>query len=421
MRTQPSAVAVAQAAKPFYAYEIVELTHVLDERFPFIPVPGVTFPFSMEPIATLETNGVAANAWKIHEHIGTQIDAPNHFAAGGVGLEALLARDLIVPVVVIDFRAQGRADRDIAVTVEQIKEWEASYGRIPDGTAVALYTGWDRKIGSAEYIGLDGEGHKHFPGFSPEALRFLVEERQIWGVGVDTLSFDPGRDDTYAGHRVLLNAGRWALEALANLDRLPPTGATLVVGAPRVAGATGGPARVLGLVFKAKPPDIAGRWQSEALEPMGIGGYLHRDFRFEDDRWRLVYTLHADATGELPQLRGEVGGTFEMPSARGLTGAFPTEFRFLYRRLEAMNQETAKAMTAARCGARDWEVGRMQDVTARGCTAFRVSALADCPVEYDLVDLHDETLRLGARTAGPPCGSTARAETASAPVLVGSH
>jgi kynurenine formamidase len=238
----------AAAAEPFDAYEIIDLTHVLDEDFPYIPVPGVTFPFSKVPIATLDKNGVAANAWRIHEHIGTQIDAPNHFAAGAVGLEALQARDLIVPVVVIDFREQGRADRDAALTIDHVRAWERTHGRIPQRAAVALYTGWDRKVGSAEFIGLDEEGHKHFPGFSPEALKFLIEERNIWGVGVDTLSFDPGRDDTYAAHRTLLKAGKWALEALANLDRLPPTGATLFIGAPRVAGATGSTARVIGLV-----------------------------------------------------------------------------------------------------------------------------------------------------------------------------
>jgi len=83
---------------------VVDLTHTLDSAFPYIPIPGLTFPFALEPIATLEANGVAANKWTIHEHLATQIDAPNHFAAGGRGLHELRADELIVPVVVIDIR-----------------------------------------------------------------------------------------------------------------------------------------------------------------------------------------------------------------------------------------------------------------------------------------------------------------------------
>jgi kynurenine formamidase len=178
-------------------HEIIDLTHTLDKDFPFIPVPGVTFPFAIEPIATIPSNGVAANAWKIHEHLGTQIDAPNHFAVGGKSLEAISASEQIVPIVVIDFSREGAANRDAKLSVEHIKSWEARYGRIIDGTIVALYTGWDAKIGDASYIGLDNQHVKHFPGFGVDAIEFLVKQRNVWGVAVDTLSFDPGNDNEY--------------------------------------------------------------------------------------------------------------------------------------------------------------------------------------------------------------------------------
>lgn len=243
--TAPPAADFAALAKQF---DIVDLTHTLDNKFPFIPVPGITFPFALEPIATLEKHGVAANAWRMHEHMGTQIDAPNHFSPGGHGMEALGAQELIVPIVVIDFRREGEMNRDAVLQPDYIKKWELTHGRIPQGSVVALYTGWDRRIGDPSFIGLDDKHVKHFPGFGPEAIRFLVKERGVWGVAVDTLSFDVGIDGTYAAHRELLGAGKWALEALANLDKLPPVDGTVFIGAPKVRGATGGIARVIALV-----------------------------------------------------------------------------------------------------------------------------------------------------------------------------
>jgi kynurenine formamidase len=225
---------------------VVDLTHPLDGAFPYIPVPGVTFPFALEPIATLEANGVAANRWIVHEHLGTQVDAPNHFAAGGRSLDQIRADEMIVPVVAIDFRARAAADRDAAVSAADIVAWEAEHGRIPDGACVMFNFGWSQYIRDpSRYLGVDAQHVKHFPGISPEAAAFLVRERSIWGVGVDTISFDPGQDGTYQTHRVLLGADKWALEAVANLDQIPIVGATLFVGAPNVRGATGGPVRLL--------------------------------------------------------------------------------------------------------------------------------------------------------------------------------
>jgi kynurenine formamidase len=191
---------------------IVDLTHTLDHNFPYIPVPGVTFPFALEPIATLEANGVAANRWTIHEHLGTQIDAPNHFAAGGRSLDQIRANEMIVPVVVIDFRTRATANRDATVSAADIVAWEAERGRIPDGACVMFNFGWSQYIGDpVRYLGVDAQHVKHFPGISPEAATFLIRERSIWGVGVDTISFDPGPDGTYQTHRVLLGADKSAL------------------------------------------------------------------------------------------------------------------------------------------------------------------------------------------------------------------
>jgi kynurenine formamidase len=415
----PAGVIAQEVAPPSLVsgFEIVELTHVLNEKFPYIPVPGVTFPFSKHPIATIEKAGVAANSWTIHEHLGTQIDAPNHFILGGVGLDALQARDLIVPVVVIDYREQARADRDAALSVDQIKQWEAQHGKIPAGAAVALYTGWDSKVGTDEFLGLDGAGKKHFPGFSAASLEFLASERNIWGVGVDTISFDPGPDDNYLAHKALLGRGKWALEALRNLDALPAVGATIFVGAPRVEGATGGPARVIALVPKSPALAVDGRWQSRNPEALGVGGFLTRDFRFEGNKWLLEYTLFADAAGKSPMLTGRVGGTFAVSSAPGLSGAYPVLFHFDYRQLAPLNAQMEAALAKAGCGKVKWRRGAFQDVTATGCAAVRVPALADCPTEFDLAVVDGDILRLGARTAGSLCGWKMRAQAATAAPL----
>ena len=223
---------------------ILDLTHVLNEDFPYIP-HEVTFPFEINPLATIEENYVAANEWKIHEHIGTQIDAPNHFIADGMALEELDVKNLIVPAVVIDIKEKSKNNIDAELTSEDILNWEKEFGEIPNNACVIMNSGWERHLKSDKFIGLDDEGTKHFPGISLEAATFLVEQRNISGVGVDVLSFDPGFDNEYKTHKKILGAGKWAIECLANLDQLPSTGATLFVGAPKIEGATGGLVRVI--------------------------------------------------------------------------------------------------------------------------------------------------------------------------------
>lgn len=381
--------------------DIVDLTHTLDRNFPFIPVPGVTFGFALEPIATLEKMGVAANAWRIHEHIGTQIDAPNHFSAGGHSLEALEAKALVVPVVVIDFRRESRLDRDAVIRPEHIQRWEREHGPIPAGAVVALYTGWDRKIGDASFIGLDEKHVKHFPGFGPEAIRYLVRERDVWGVAVDTLSFDVGVDGTYAAHRELLGAGKWALEALKNLDQLPAQGATLFIGAPKVRGATGGPARVIALVPKAPASQVPlnGTWRSTGIETLSGARTTHltRAFHFNADRWAVEFTVYADADGQVPLLRGRNEGSFVLGRTLSLAGAVEADFAFEQRSLTPLTAELASALSAARCGTAAWRVEQPQDVTSAGCAAFRVPAASQCPREFDLVRIEGGQLRLGPR------------------------
>jgi kynurenine formamidase len=250
---QPSAPALSPGLLDrLRGARMIDLTHTLSPAFPFIPVKDATFPFRISPIATIAQRGVYANKWELTEHNGTHIDAPSHFWEGGHHLPAIPLQDLIAPAVVIDIRQRAATDPDARVEMTDLAAWERRHGRIPARAVVLMLSGWQSRAGSAEaFVNGDGQGTLHFPGFALEVIDHLVRDRQVVGVGVDTLSIDPGNDPRYQGHRLLARANRWALECLASLDALPPSGAILVVGASKVAQASGGPARVLAFVEAA--------------------------------------------------------------------------------------------------------------------------------------------------------------------------
>jgi kynurenine formamidase len=231
--------------KTLHINHIVDLTHTLTPDFPFIPVRKLTYPFELIPMATLKDNGVAANSWKIHEHLGTHADAPNHFIENQKSLDQIELSDLIVPVVVIDIESKAMKSSDAELTREDIENFEKEYGRIPEHACVMMYSGWEKHLTDSMFVGLDSAGIKHYPGFSNDAIKFLVTERNIAGIGVDCLSFDPGTDENYTGHKTLFEAGKWGVECVANLDKIPKVGATVIVAVPKVGKATGGFSRII--------------------------------------------------------------------------------------------------------------------------------------------------------------------------------
>lgn len=419
----------AQDAAPYRPQNVVDLSYALDEDFPWIEAPG-TFPFSKSPIATIEGEGVAANAWTIHEHLGTQIDAPAHFAPGGRTMDEMRADELTAPIAVIDFKAEARADVDAVITVATLEAWEAQHGTLPQGAIVVMNSGWGARIGDPErYINLDETGTKRFPGFSVESVEWLMTERDAWGVGVDTISFDPGYDDTYATHRALEALDGWAIEALANLDQLPPVGATMFVGATNVRGATGGPVRPIAVWDDAAvndasaAPQIEGRWRSAAPEPLpgGEGGtrYLTRDFTFADGRWSIDFAVAADPAGETVLFAGRNEGSYSVSPDRMTSGSYPAKFDFEARSLTPRVPAIADALTAAGCGATDWQVGEAQDVLAQGCEAFRIFSGDECAGEFDVVRIDGAQLFLGPRPAdGFMCSEDLRPEAAGDTPLV---
>jgi kynurenine formamidase len=222
---------------------VADLTHVLGTQFPLFPGAA---PFRIEQAVSHDKDGYYGSILTYWEHSGTHMDAPVHFAPNGLFVDQLRIENLVVPAVVINITEKVRRDPDAVVTPDDIRAWERRYGRIPDNAAVLMASGWGARAGSVEaFRNTDSSGVMHFPGFGKEAIDFLLTERRIAGIGVDTLSLDHGPSKTFAVHYTLLPTNRWGLENLANLESIPPGGATLFVGAPKIASGSGGPTRVM--------------------------------------------------------------------------------------------------------------------------------------------------------------------------------
>jgi kynurenine formamidase len=223
---------------------VIDLTHTLGPGFPsFDPGPCLV----IETVASLARDGYNMSRWHLVEHSGTHLDAPIHYADQGASADQLAIEDLVVPLVVVDIAAKADGDPDALLTPDDLVAFEARHGKIPAHACVALHSGWQRFVGDERFCNADAEGVMHFPGFHPEAAALLIE-RDAAGLAVDTLSLDHGPSSEFPTLCAWLPTGRWGLEAVANLAALPPTGATIVVGGPKIEGATGGPARVLALV-----------------------------------------------------------------------------------------------------------------------------------------------------------------------------
>lgn len=194
----------------------------------------------------------ASAAYAASEHGGTHLDSPIHFAEGGASVDEIPLTKLIGPAVVIDISGACARDRDYQLSVADLEAWERDRGPIPRGAIVLVRTGWGRYWPDrARYLGSDRPGDTadlHFPGISGEAARWLALRRTIDGVGIDTASLDHGPSRDFSAHRALNSAGLYGLENVAHLDRLPPTGATLIALPMKIKGGTGGPTRVIALL-----------------------------------------------------------------------------------------------------------------------------------------------------------------------------
>jgi|TARA_Y100000294_G_scaffold151067_3_gene148705 kynurenine formamidase len=242
----PPVDAQAETGRPRPYDHLFDLTHVLTMSMPVYP--GLTRP-QMTQTSSLEENGVYNNDLMFGEHTGTHLDAPLHFAEGGMTTDQIPAENFFAPLVVISIASRAADDPDTGVTVDDVLAWETAHGPLPPGAFVAMLSGWGDRIGDPDaFANLDDDGVMHAPGYTGEAAAFLCEERDIVGVGVDGFSLDLGTAQEYPAHRTFLPAGKYGVELMANLETVPPAGATLIVGAPKHERGSGGPARVFAVV-----------------------------------------------------------------------------------------------------------------------------------------------------------------------------
>ncbi len=222
---------------------VTDMTHTLHPEFPtYFGEPG----FAMEQLAAFADSGFNNNRILVVEHTGTHIDAPLHFSADGASVDEIPVSSLVAPLCVVDIAARAAEDADTRVTPDDLNAWIAANGDIPDGACVAMHSGWGPKASGEGFRNFDGTA-QHFPGFHIEATQMLLETGAA-SIAVDTLSLDHGISADFATHYAWLPTGRFGIECLANLDQVPQSGATLVIGAPKHQGGSGGPARIFAMV-----------------------------------------------------------------------------------------------------------------------------------------------------------------------------
>ena len=223
--------------------DVVDLTHTFTPRLPVFPAFK---PVKITPKFAIAKDGFFANEITFDEHTGTHMDAPVHFVANATTCDRIAPDTLIAPLAVVSIVPKAARNADATLDVDDIMMWEKQHGRLPRGAFVAMHSGWDTRVGTPDrFLNKDAKGTMHAPGFSEAAARFLATERDIVGAGVDTLSLDIGAAEKFVAHLALLGAGKYAVELIANLGTLPASGATIIVGAPKHEGASGGPVRVL--------------------------------------------------------------------------------------------------------------------------------------------------------------------------------
>jgi kynurenine formamidase len=242
----------------------VDLTHPFSEASVYWPTD--TLGFTLEQLAYGPTPGgffYAANRYAAAEHGGTHLDAPVHFAEGRQAADEIPLSTLIGPAAVVDVSA--RATADYQVSVDDLLEWEAAHGRIPDGAILLVRTGWGERYGDrAAYLGTDRKGaeavpHLHFPGLAPEAAEWLVANRSIDAFGIDTPSLDHGQSTDFRTHVTLNERNIPGFENVAELGQLPPVGSFVLALPMKIAKGSGGPLRIVAFVPGKNDPGVPPR------------------------------------------------------------------------------------------------------------------------------------------------------------------
>ncbi len=246
-----SAAGLAAADAPFIGGRWIDLTHAFSSDTLYWPTAEK---FTLESEFHGQTPKgyfYAANRYRASEHGGTHIDAPIHFAEGHMTVDQLPIDQLTGPAVVVDVSASAQKDADYQITSADLKAWEQRHLQIPKGAIVLFHTGFARHWPDAKkYLGTDEKGADavaklHFPGLHPDAARWLVSERPIKAVGLDTASIDYGQSTLFESHRILFEKDVPAFENVAALDQLPATGAYIIALPMKIQGGSGGPLRIV--------------------------------------------------------------------------------------------------------------------------------------------------------------------------------
>jgi kynurenine formamidase len=237
------------------AHPWVDLTHAFRPGIPHyhaFPDEERTALFHFDPGVGTLGDGFLAHEYRHIGQWGTHMDPPVHFVRGGRAMDEVGVEEMILPLVVLDVREQVRADADLTLGAADVRAWEAEHGRIPERAFVAMLTGWGARWPDAEAMqNRDADGIAHYPGWGVEALELLVQERGITAIGHDTTDTDPGvaiSAGQVPAETYILAADRWQLELMANLERVPASGAIVVATWPKPEGGSGFPARAFAIV-----------------------------------------------------------------------------------------------------------------------------------------------------------------------------
>ncbi|NIA29085.1 MAG: cyclase family protein [Actinobacteria bacterium] len=226
-------------------YRVVDLTHPVSARMPHWPGDPKT---EIQQMANLEQHGFNLNRMTIGEHNGTHIGAAKHFVEHGADVSAIPAESLISKAFKLDFSEPALQDHDFLISGNDILQWEEKFTPIESGSLVLFQTGWSRFWQNSEhYFGLEKE-RMHFPGISLAAAKFLVKERQVVGIGIDSPGIDGGLANDFSANRFLAEHGVFHLENIDNLESLNCCGNIVFIGALPIENGSGSPCRILGLV-----------------------------------------------------------------------------------------------------------------------------------------------------------------------------
>ncbi|MBI1801274.1 MAG: cyclase family protein [Chloroflexi bacterium] len=238
---------------------VVDLTAPLSAETPILPLPtqwNNTPRFALNELSRYDERGPAWywNSFETGEHTGTHFDAPIHWVSGkdlpDNSVDQIPAHKFIGPACVMDVTADVERDPDFLVTPDHIRAWEARHGQVPAGAWVLLRTGWAKRTDPVAYINAREDG-PHTPGWTRQASEFLARERDVMGVGVETVGTDAGQaakmNPPFPNHFTMHGTGKFGLTSLINLDQLPPTGAVVVAAPLKIVNGSGSPLRVIAI------------------------------------------------------------------------------------------------------------------------------------------------------------------------------